>query len=275
MSDNALRNALAELVPDCSDAIGDWNDVLRRADITGSFAGSSAASKHVRVVLPRSADSPGATAASLRPRRLRVPRARRNRLLLSVLLVLFMLLATSAVAVYKVVQGSPSYPRPVAGTFAELARTVSAIDRARTSDDALTAKAAQVVASMADQLPPDAAQQAMRVYTSPVCGPVYVLPAKQGFALISGAGALGTFAEIVPGTLGETDPGAGGAFYSSSGPSGVCGIATDDVVSVDVVVGAHIYQATMLRNGYEWLAPRASRVLSLRFHLKDGSVVYG
>lgn len=38
MSESALQGALAELVPDCSEAYGDWDDVLRRAGIERASA---------------------------------------------------------------------------------------------------------------------------------------------------------------------------------------------------------------------------------------------
>ncbi len=169
---------------------------------------------------------------------------------------------------------SGSHPRPVTGTFEDLAKVVSAINRDRTADDALTGKAAHTAGGL---VPADGQTRSMRVATSPVCGPLYVLPAAHAFVLVSGGGKLGAFGESVPGALGEHDPAAGAILASSDDAQGVCGIAIDDVVAVDVVAGNGTYPATLAANGYYWLAPRslATHALSLRVHLKDGSIVNG
>jgi hypothetical protein len=113
----------------------------------------------------------------------------------------------------------------------------------------------------------------MRVFTTPFSGPVYVLPAKDGFAVITGE-----LAEIVPGTLGKTNPAAGWVSYRSDGPGSVFGIASNDVSAVDVIIGTSVNHATMVRNGYYWTAPASSvdvRGATVRAHLKDGTVVTG
>ena len=52
MSEVALHQALHELVPDCSDASGDWEDVLRRGGIVRAGRGASAARATRRRLIP-------------------------------------------------------------------------------------------------------------------------------------------------------------------------------------------------------------------------------
>lgn len=168
---------------------------------------------------------------------------------------------------------APRLPTPAQGTFADLARNIAAINHTRGTEDALTPQAAETATKFATQLPVDAQDRSMKVFTTPRSGPVYLLPANAGFAIITASGG-----GIVPGTLGPTNPAAGGTIYASDAPGWVFGVASNDVTAVDVTVGTELFHATMFPNGYYWTAPNASvdvRNATLLVHLKDGSVVEG
>jgi RNA polymerase sigma factor (sigma-70 family) len=102
------------------------------------------------------------------------------------------------------VLGNTVFPTPVQGTFADLVANVSVIDRPRGPEDVLTREAADAAAGLGDSLPADAENRSMRVFTAPPAGPVYLLPAKDGFAIITARTG-----GIVPGTLGKSNPAAG------------------------------------------------------------------
>jgi hypothetical protein len=191
-------------------------------------------------------------------------------------IVVALALATSFGA-YKVSAGtgspSPVAPSPKAGGFADLVANVAAINRARVPADTLTPAALATAEKMAGSLPAGAESRSMQVFSSPPSGPVYALPAANGFAIVTGAGG-GT----VAGTLSDGNPIAGGVVYSSGSPGWLFGVASNDVASIDVIIGQATYKATLVGNGYYWVAPDAStdiRSATLLTHLKDGSVVRG
>jgi hypothetical protein len=182
-----------------------------------------------------------------------------------------------AFGAYKVSAGagspSPVAPSPNAGGFADLTANIAAISRARVPADTLTPAALATAEKMAGSLPANAVSRSMQVFSSPLSGPVYALPAANGFAIVT-AGGGGT----VAGTLNDSNPIAGGVVYSSGSPGWLFGIASNDVAAIDVVVGGTTYKATLVGNGYYWVAPDAStdvRSATLLTHLKNGSVVRG
>jgi hypothetical protein len=189
------------------------------------------------------------------------------------------LLAASATALGLIVasgHGSrpAAVPKPVAGTFADLASSVAAIKHSRGPADQLTAGASSVVSAFGGEVSPRAASQSLKVFETPATGPVYVVPAMRGFALVTSHGG-----GLIPGTLGHDNPAAGGAVQADgSQPGYVFGIAADDVTGVDVALNGQTYHARMLKNGYVWVAPDASLDVTkaaIFARLQDGTVVRG
>jgi hypothetical protein len=167
--------------------------------------------------------------------------------------------------------GNPTNPSPTAGTYADLSGSVAAINHARDANDALTPAVAATVAKLSDELPANAAQASKKVFTAGISGPVYVVPAKDGFALVTAGGG-----GIIPGRLSDSNPVAGGAVYTTGSPGWLFGIAEDNVTSIDVLVGSSSYKASLVHNGYYWVAPSSDvdvRSASLVVHLKSGAVV--
>jgi len=166
-------------------------------------------------------------------------------------------------------------PSMVAGDFEDLKAAVDAISRPRGSEDELSPAAAEAVASIASasaSVSASAAQSSMRVFEAKVIGPVWVVPAADGFGIITETGG-----GVVSGILGRTMPIAGGVTDPGPDePTVVWGIATDAVIGVDIVIGDQTFEATLVENGYYWLAPDKSLDLDgakMHVHLADGAKV--
>jgi hypothetical protein len=190
-----------------------------------------------------------------------------------VITVGLMLAIATALGIASAIGGSePRDPTVVSGGFADLAAHVSAINHERRASDALPTAAQQALARIPKaELPADAIQNARRVFDGAVIGPVFVVPANHGFALVSNGGI-----SLVPGTLGDANPAAGMVEQrSSDDPVVVFGVAADNVVRVDVVIAGKTSQAKLIGNGYEWVADTPVTIDDIRLllHLSDGSVV--
>lgn len=164
----------------------------------------------------------------------------------------------------------------VEGSYGDLVRSISAIDRPRTSADQLPPSLASVFATMAgtaNGADPGAAELALKVFSAPGPGAVFVAPVPEGFAFLSEAGGGGA----IRGVLGDTNPIAGGVFDAGPNTRAVAwGIAIDSVVRVEIVVGDKVYEAEMLKNGYVWTAPDDKLDLDrfiMKAYLDDGTVV--
>jgi len=166
-------------------------------------------------------------------------------------------------------------PRMIPGDFEDLKIVVGAIDRPRTSGDELSPIAVEAVASIASassSLSVSASDSSMRVFEAKVIGPVWVVPAADGFGIITETGG-----GMVSGVLGRTMPIAGGITDPGpDDPAVVWGIATDAVIGIDIVIGDQAFEATLVENGYYWLAPDESidlDRLEMHVHLADGAKV--
>lgn len=166
-------------------------------------------------------------------------------------------------------------PRTVPGDFEDLRTTLAAIKRPRGAGDELSPAAAEAVATMASVSPilsDSAADSSMRVFEAKVIGPVWVVPATDGFGLITESGG-----GVISGVLGSTMPIAGGMTQTGpDDPTVVWGVASDAVIGIDIVIGDEIFEATLVKNGYYWLAPDGSLDLGdaeMHAHLADGTTV--
>lgn len=161
-------------------------------------------------------------------------------------------------------------PQPMAGSFDTLKANLSAIDRPRTADDKIVGPATQGldVAGITSS----EANESYKVFDAEPVGSVYVVPTSEGFALITD-----TNAARIGGTLGRDNPIAGGLNQTEDGIAYTWGIAIDDVVGVDMIVGEAVLKATMVKNGFYWVAPEGLRekLAGLRMiaHLDDGTAI--
>lgn len=161
-------------------------------------------------------------------------------------------------------------PEVIDGSFDDLQAAVSAVDRTRTPDDELDAE----LEGVADEIlgaTPSQVDQSRKVFEAEF-GPVYVVPLEGGFGVITRESG-----GVVPGTLGEKNPVAGGLVDPGSGEASyVWGVAIDSVTGVEVNIGDATYAATMVENGFYLIAPKdmeTFETLTLLVHLKDGTTV--
>jgi hypothetical protein len=160
-------------------------------------------------------------------------------------------------------------PVVVPGSFADLQSSVAAVNRPRGPKDGLTPLAEKVVAIIGAA--PNARATSMKVFETKEIGPVFIVPTNQGFTVISES-SIGT----VEGTLGDGNPIVGGLVEPEGQPAYLWGIAIDDVIGVDIAVGDATSAATMVQNGFYWIAPseiKSVKGLTLRVHLADGTTV--
>lgn len=161
-------------------------------------------------------------------------------------------------------------PQVTPGSFADLSANVSAISGAQTSADVLTKRLARAAETMG--VSAEARSQARKVFESAPTGPVFVMPANGGLAFLTGevGGVLeGSLTAANPVFGGAVEPGVGEASY-------VWGVAVDGVLGVDVIVNDKSFPATMVPNGFYWVALDDAGTLEglrLDVQLEDGTTI--